>query len=496
MTRFAFVIDQSRCIGCHACTVACKMENHVPVGVFRTWVKYIERGEFPNSRRFYAILRCNHCDNAPCVRICPTSALYYRSDGIVDFDKGKCIGCKACMQACPYDALYIDPDDNTAAKCHFCAHRIEQGLEPACVIVCPTRAILWGDIDDPASSISKVLRDNPVTARKPEQGTKPKLYYIGADQHVLTPMAHRRESTYMWSDVIEEDRVGGALATDSQVAYDIPHSSPWGLKIATYIYTKAIATGLMVMLSILMLLFPRDLGPQALTLIPLLSLFFLGVTALLLVLDLKRPLRFVYVILRPNLSSWLSRGSLLILAFGLVIILWILWRNETLIVPTLLIAGATAGYSGLLFGQCEGRDFWQSPSALPHFVFTAPQAGTALLVLLMPVLQVHGGIQSFLGGSLALWNTVVTLIIVSDLLQRHTTTEAEAAKSYLVKGRGALPFWTMTFTLGGIVSTVMAILYSASLNYNYGLVASLASLSGLAVYEALWIRAGQIAPLS
>ena len=103
--RYGFVIDQDRCIGCHACTVACKEEHQVPVGVFRTWVKYVEKGEFPHTSRHFGVMRCNHCDDSPCTVICPTSALYRRSDGIVDFDNQRCIGCKAYMQACEYDDL-------------------------------------------------------------------------------------------------------------------------------------------------------------------------------------------------------------------------------------------------------------------------------------------------------------------------------------------------------------------------------------------------------
>ena len=114
--RYGFVIDQRKCIGCHACTVACKEENQVPLGVNRTWVKYIEKGAFPDTRRYFTVMRCNHCDNAPCVTICPTVALYRRPDGIVDFDGARCIGCKSCMQACPYDALYIDPEDRKSTR--------------------------------------------------------------------------------------------------------------------------------------------------------------------------------------------------------------------------------------------------------------------------------------------------------------------------------------------------------------------------------------------
>ena len=168
--RYGFVIDQRKCIGCHACTVACKEENQVPLGVNRTWVKYIEKGTFPDTRRYFTVMRCNHCDNAPCVTICPTVALYRRPDGIVDFDGARCIGCKSCMQACPYDALYIDPETNTAAKCHYCAHAWRSGLEPACVVVCPVQAIVAGDLDDPGSTIARLVASQQVAGAQAGAG--------------------------------------------------------------------------------------------------------------------------------------------------------------------------------------------------------------------------------------------------------------------------------------------------------------------------------------
>src|SRR5499433_2617237 len=199
--RYGFVIDQRKCIGCHACTVACKEENQVALGVNRTWVKYIEKGTFPDTRRYFSVMRCNHCDNAPCVAICPTVALYRRSDGIVDFNGDRCIGCKSCMQACPYDALYINPNTNTAEKCNFCAHRIESRLEPACVIVCPVQAIIAGDLDDPASHISHLIASEQTLVRKPEAGTLPKLFYIDADQAALTPTEQTHAGGYLWSEL-------------------------------------------------------------------------------------------------------------------------------------------------------------------------------------------------------------------------------------------------------------------------------------------------------
>jgi Fe-S-cluster-containing dehydrogenase component len=189
--KFGFVIDNSSCIGCHACTTACKSENQVPVGVNRTWVKYVETGQYPDARRSFQVTRCNHCANPPCVTICPTAAMNQRDDGIVDFNSDACIGCKACMQACPYDAIYLDPETLTAAKCNFCAHRVELELEPACVVVCPEHAIIAGDMDDPKSEISKTLAKNNVTVRKPEQGTAPKLFYIDGNELALHPTIRR-----------------------------------------------------------------------------------------------------------------------------------------------------------------------------------------------------------------------------------------------------------------------------------------------------------------
>ena len=208
LTKFGFVIDHRKCIGCHACTLACKSENDVPIGTFRTWVKYVEKGEFPNTRRFFTVLRCNHCTDAPCVTICPTVALYKRPDGIVDFNGDRCIGCKSCMQACPYDALYIDPNTHTAAKCHFCAHRTEIGLQPACVVGCPEQAIVAGDLDDPMSRIAQLVARETTIVRRPEQGTKPNVYYVGADDAALTPGVPSQPTQYMWSQVASGQRAG------------------------------------------------------------------------------------------------------------------------------------------------------------------------------------------------------------------------------------------------------------------------------------------------
>ncbi|HMS18022.1 MAG TPA: 4Fe-4S dicluster domain-containing protein, partial [Planctomycetota bacterium] len=241
--KFGFVIDQRKCIGCHACTVACKSENEVPVGSFRTWVKYVDKGAFPTVRRHFTVLRCNHCDEAPCVEICPVNALHKRPDAIVDLNRDVCIGCRACMQACPYDALYLNEDTGTAEKCHYCAHRTEVGLEPACVVVCPERAIVAGDVEDPGSGIATLLRDQPTAQRKVEKGTKPRVWYVDALPEALVPGTPSEPDSYLWSDRrLPPPRLPDSLSgpKDLWTTLDVAHPPAWGWHIWVYLLTKNI----------------------------------------------------------------------------------------------------------------------------------------------------------------------------------------------------------------------------------------------------------------
>lgn len=208
--KLGFLVDLSLCIGCKACEVVCKSENSVPLSMWRLRVKYVDSGVFPEVKRAFTPLRCNHCDNAPCQRVCPVSALHYLDNGIVNIDKNRCIGCAACVLACPYGAIYIDPITNTADKCTYCAHRVEAGLAPSCVVVCPTEANVFGDLDDPTSKISQYIAANKTTrVRKPEKGTMPKHFYTQAGDINLNPLASNRIEGYNLFDRIGHlDHIG------------------------------------------------------------------------------------------------------------------------------------------------------------------------------------------------------------------------------------------------------------------------------------------------
>ncbi len=178
MATYAMAIDLGACVGCAACSIACKVENEVPVGVNRLWIRSTEEGIFPNLSVEYRPEQCLHCDKPPCVPVCPTGCCYVAEGGLVLIDERKCIGCSACIAACPYDARYMHPS-GYANKCDFCQHRIKEGRTPACVETCPTLCRYFGDLDDSDSEISVALREaGRVDVLRPELGTRPKLFYL------------------------------------------------------------------------------------------------------------------------------------------------------------------------------------------------------------------------------------------------------------------------------------------------------------------------------
>lgn len=496
MTTWSKVIDHTRCIGCHACTTACKSENEVPLGVTRTYVKSVDVGVFPQTRRAYQVTRCNQCEDAPCVAACPTSAMFKRRDGIVDFAKSVCIGCKACMAACPYDAIFINPDDHSAEKCNFCAHRLDMGLEPACVVVCPTEAILVGDLGDPRTRVSQLVQRDAVTVRRPEKETRPLLFYKGAHQFTLDPLAARRPDggLFMWSEqwTGPQHVVSGNPMPNSSAAallsYDVPHRAPWDWRVSLYTWTKGVASGAYLVAAMLLVAGAIDEGgPLWRWIAPLVSLLFLGVTGALLIADLEHPARFYMIFTRPQWRSWLARGAFIITGYGAVLALNALITLSSGGSRWLIGAGAplailTAVYTAYLFAQAKGRDVWQSPLLPVHMLVQAVVAGAGVLLIAgwwsgeaaLPLSWIlAGGCAAHL------------LLVWGETTLPHVTAHARLGVHEMVKNRYAAWFWAGAALMAMAVSSPWS-----------GAIAAPVALAGLIAYEHAYVQSAQAVPLA
>lgn len=201
--RYGMVINLTRCIGCNACTLACKQEHGTGPEVFYSRVIVSEAGKYPNAKLTSLPLLCNHCSDPACANVCPVGATKKQSNGIVTVDPNLCIGCRYCQAACPYDARQFVPTTSagyfpdkggltdwekaayaqhtagTVEKCDFCQARLAQGLQPACVATCVGAARIFGDLDDPNSEVSKLIIAKNAKPLKPEAGTQPNVFYFG-----------------------------------------------------------------------------------------------------------------------------------------------------------------------------------------------------------------------------------------------------------------------------------------------------------------------------
>lgn len=175
--RYAMTMDTTKCVGCQACVLACMTENNVPDGYCRDWIVQEITGEFPDLTAQIRSERCHHCSNPPCVTVCPTGASFQGDGGTVLVTHDKCTGCKACIAACPYDARYVHPD-GYVDKCTFCHHRVQRGLDPACVTVCPTESLAFGDLMDDGSTVAELLAERRFETQLPEAGTSPNLFFL------------------------------------------------------------------------------------------------------------------------------------------------------------------------------------------------------------------------------------------------------------------------------------------------------------------------------
>lgn len=520
--KWAKVIDHTRCIGCHACTTACKSENLVPLSVTRTYVKHVDVGVFPTARRAHQVTRCNQCEHAPCVTACPTTAMFKRADGIVDFDKSICIGCKACMAACPYDAIFINPEDHSAEKCNFCAHRIDVGLEPACVVVCPTQAILIGDLNDQESYVAQIINREAVAVRRPEKETLPKLFYKGAHQATLDPLAARRPEggLFMWSEqqqgpsqVVSGNPNFNNSSAAALLSYDVAHSIPWDWRVSLYTWTKGIAAGVYLVAALLVLFgFLSAKNPIWLWATPIVSGAFLGITGALLIWDLEHPARFYLIFTRPQWKSWLVKGAFIIAGYTLVLALHFLasWRGSTTLQSWLMVAGIplsvlTAIYTAYLFAQAKARDMWQNPLLPPHLLVQTLLLGSAVLLLVFVwskgLMAPDGMIDTVrpetrdLCWILAISSLLHVLLVWGEVSLTHATAHARLAVWEMVSGRYKSDFWIgmILSMLGGVIPWLAL---SGVISPSIGVAGAPLALMGLMLFENAYVQAGQSVPLA
>jgi formate-dependent nitrite reductase membrane component NrfD len=393
---------------------------------------------------------------------------------------------------------------------------VEVGLEPACVIVCPVQAIVAGDLDDERAPIARLVASQQTQVRKPEQGTQPKLFYLGAEAAALTPDRQERPGQYVFAQSASIPVPGGPAraAAPSRTApgepvdllgmaravYDVARPpAPWGRKVSAYLWTKSVAAGTLLLASLGTILGAAGGGPLTGIVAPALALAFLALTTGLLVLDLRRPGRFLYLLLKPNWRSWLVLGGFVLIAFGAFAASWLAagWAGRLdalrlLAWPTLLIAAAAAGYSAFLFGQAEGRDFWQSSLVLPHLLAAAVVAGAAALLLAALAI---GDDREAIGAFRVLLTVGLAgsgVLLAAELFGSHPTRDAARSAALLRRGELAGLLWGGVGVAGTLAPLV---LLGIPLPALWALAAILA-LAGLWLYEDLWIRAGQAVPLS
>jgi Fe-S-cluster-containing dehydrogenase component/formate-dependent nitrite reductase membrane component NrfD len=515
--RWGKVIDQTRCIGCHACTTACKSENLVPLSVTRTYVKHVDVGTYPQTRRAHQVTRCNQCTHAPCATACPTAAMFKRADGIVDFDKSMCIGCKACMAACPYDAIFINPEDHSAEKCNFCAHRIDVGLEPACVVVCPVEAILVGDINDADSKVARIVNRDPVNVRRPEKETLPKLFYRGAHQATLDPLAARRPTgeLFMWSEqrtgtdyVVSGHPDYNNTSAAALLSYDVPHTIPWDWRVSLYTWTKGIAAGAYLVAVLLLFIMQAGVGTSDfylsegasfvftrgalwLWVAPVLSGIFLALTGALLIWDLEHPARFYMIFTRPQWRSWLVKGAFIIAGYTLVLALHFLSSvlgstnaQLLLVLPGFVLGVLTAIYTAYLFAQAKARDMWQNPLLPPHLFVQALLLGSAALLPFAVRLEPFA-VTTALTWILGLSSVAHLLMVWGEVTLTHPTAHAHLAVREMTRGRYRTFFWA------GIILSMLG-----GLAPWFGLASVPFALVGVLLFEHAYVQAGQSVPLA
>jgi Ni/Fe-hydrogenase subunit HybB-like protein len=374
------------------------------------------------------------------------------------------------------------------------------------VSVCPTECRIFGDLDDPSSRVAEIVQRDAWMVRKPEKGTGPKIFYLGADESAIRPEIAARP--FMFREGRVHLRPLGAPDPDPErpgdprVDYDVPHQKAWGFDLVLYLITKGVSTGAMLLSALLWLM--GDRTPIVGFAGPFVSLIFAAFTAVVLIVDLERPERFYYILARPNWTSWLAKGAVLLTAHGALTTVWLIlylmeWTTPLVwIAPVAIVAalGATA-YTGLLFAQGLARDLWQGPHATIDLVALAIAEGSAAMLLMAVFAGADAGTLRALGLALALASIVhVAFLVLEHLFTPSPTLNHELAVRAIRHGAFRRHFW-----LGALGLGVLSVLFVgvASL-FGYSLVAlvpaALTALAASLAWEYVWVEAGQSVPNS
>ena len=398
MTRWTMVADLERCVGCQTCTAACRHANATSPAVQWRKVLDIEAGAFPNVSRTFVPVGCQHCADPPCVHVCPTTATRQRSDGIVTIDYNLCIGCAYCEVACPYQARFlvdapqfaygaamqneIEREDSArigvAQKCTFCSDRVDFGLAngltpgieplatPACVNSCIADALHFGDIDDPNSNVSRLLREQKHFRMHAELGTEPSFYYLyaGADE---------AEAPAAGLSLRRSDEQPERIRSRGVDPWHQPH---WNWKAAGNFLCGGAGVGLFTVASV------TGLAGQSFILPAVIALALVAFGLFLLIFKIGRPLRSVYVLRQPQ-RSWMSREAWVAGVFLPLGSLAVWFENRAL-----LIAAAVCGVlflycQSMIIQAAKGIPVWRLPQIVPLIVVTGFTEGVGLFLMLL-----------------------------------------------------------------------------------------------------------------
>jgi phenylacetyl-CoA:acceptor oxidoreductase subunit 1 len=392
MTRWAMVADLERCVGCQTCTAACRHTNATSPAVQWRKVIDVEAGVFPNVSRTFVPVGCQHCADPPCMHVCPTTATRQRADGIVTIDYSICIGCAYCEVACPYQARFLVHDWDTAygpamqheveradaersgvaQKCTFCSDRIDFGLDngltpgvdpratPACVNACIADALHFGDVDNPDSNVSQLLRKHKNFKMHAELKTEPGFFYLYGDATETAEQGVQAPE-------------GGRIRTRGVEPALQQH---WNWKAAMNFICGGMGSGLLiaVVLTAFWNAAVLPFGWGALALIAF------GLATLLL--KIGRPLRAAYVLLQPK-RSWMSREAWIVAAL-FPIAAFALWSGNALaLIITLPLAAAFLFSQAMILREAKGIPAWRNPRMLPLMLATGLAEGCGLLLAAM-----------------------------------------------------------------------------------------------------------------